>query len=206
MKVDINGIKAIIHYKSNKFILCCHGLYSNKDSKKYIELAEIALKNGISCIRFDFRGCGESNGKFEDSTLSNRIKDVNEVVKYIKNKYHAKISLFGSSFGGMVAISYSYLNKIKPLVLISTPYKIEGIKNFESSKYNILDMVSKLSHVLIMHGKKDEVVPVTHAEKIYRMLKEPKKFLLFNTDHSFSDEKERKIALEEAVKWIKFYI
>ena len=207
--IDINGIKAKIHYISNNFVICCHGLYSNKESKKYIEMAEIALKNGISCIRFDFRGCGASKGNFNESTLSNRINDLDEVVGYLKKNYsNAKISLFGSSFGGMVSIIYAYMHGIKPIVTISTPYKIEGIeKNFieDANKYNILEMMEKISHILIIHGKKDELVSKNHAEKIYKMAKQPKKILFFNTNHSFSDDIERRKALNEAVKWIKSY-
>ena len=206
LEANINGIKAIINECGNHFIICCHGLYSNKDSMKYVEMAELACKNGLSCVRFDFRGCGESTGKFEEATLSNRLKDLDEVVKYVKKNYNASISLFGSSFGGMVAIAYAYKNKIKPLVIMSTPHKIEGIeKNFveDARKYDLLEMVKTLSHILIIHGRKDEIVPLSHAEKIYEIAKQPKKILLFEADHSFSSNNERRKALEEAVAWIK---
>ena len=209
LNIDINGIKANIHYISNNFVICSHGLYSNKESKKYIEMAEMALKNNISCVRFDFRGCGSSKGNFNESTLSNRINDLSEVISYLKKNYsNAKISLFGSSFGGMVSIVYAYMHRIKPIVTISTPYKIEGIeKKFveDANKYHILEMMTKISHILIIHGNKDELVPKSHAEKIYKMAKQPKKILFFNADHSFSNPIERKKAINEAVKWIKSY-
>ncbi len=206
LEVNINGIKAIINECGNDFIICCHGLYSSKDSMKYIELASLACKNGLSCVRFDFRGCGESTGKFEEATLSNRLKDLDEVIEYVRKKYNAGISLFGSSFGGMVAIAYAYKNNIKPIVTISTPYKIEGIeKNFveDARKYDLLEMVKGLSHILIIHGKNDELVPLNHAEKLYESARQPKKILLFDADHSFSSRDERRKALEEAVAWIK---
>ena len=64
-------------------------------------------------------------------------------------------------------------------------------------------MVKTLSHILIIHGRKDEIVPLSHAEKIYEIAKQPKKILLFEADHSFSSNNERRKALEEAVAWIK---
>ena len=204
--LEIDGISAAIHYCGENFIICCHGLYSNKDSKKYVELAEKACRNGISCVRFDFRGCGKSKGKFEDSILSNRVKDLDKVVNFVKKEYNGNISLFGSSFGGMVAIVYAYQHKIKPIALISTPYKIDGIDaKFveDANRYDLLKMMKNLSHVLIIHGKKDELVPYTHAEKLYANARHPKKLLLLNSDHSFSDDAERNKALNEVILWVK---
>ena len=57
--------------------------------------------------------------------------------------------------------------------------------------------------MLIIHGRNDELVPFEHAEKLYENAMEPKKILLFNSDHSFSDDVERRKALEEAIAWIK---
>ena len=206
LEVNINGIKAIINECGEHFIICCHGLYSSKDSKKYVEISALACKNGFSSVRFDFRGCGESQGNFYESTLSNRLRDLHEVVEYVMQNYNASISLIGSSFGGMVAIAYVYKNGVKPVVTISTPYKIDGIeKNFveDAMKYDLLEMVKKVSHMLIIHGRNDELVPFEHAEKLYENAMEPKKILLFNSDHSFSDDVERRKALEEAIAWIK---
>jgi len=206
LEVNINGIKAVINECGEHFIICCHGLYSNKDSKKYVEISSLARKNGFSSVRFDFRGCGESEGNFFESTLSNRLKDLDEIVGYVKKNYGASISLIGSSFGGMVAIAYAYKNNVKPIVTISTPYKIDGIeKNFveDAMQYDLLEMIKNVSHILIIHGKNDELVPSEHAEKLYENASPPKKILIFDADHSFSDEGERIKAINEAISWIK---
>ncbi len=191
-KLDIKGLKAVLHYESEKFIVCCHGLYSNKDSKKYIELAEMANRKGISCIRFDFRGCGESKGKFDDK-IESRLNDLIKVVDFIYDKFDAKISLFGSSFGGMVAILYAslYTEYDIPLVTISTPF----IKH-----------VKECSKILIIHGIDDELVSVEEAKLLYKNAKEPKRLLFFKADHSFSNDNVRKKALEEAVKWLYSFL
>ena len=200
-KFDVNGIKGIVHYKSNKFIICCHGLFSSKDSRKYMEIAEIANEKGISCMRFDFRGCGESDGKFSYK-LEDRLKDLEEVMKYLARRYGSiKCALFGSSLGGMVAIKYAANREISSLAILATPYKFE-IDNYVA---DITAEIEKCSHLLVMHGLKDELVPYKHAELIYRKAKEPKKILFFNTNHSFTDENERRRAINEAVKWIEKY-
>ncbi len=209
-KFDVDGIKSVLQYVSNKFIICCHGLFSNKDSDKYKEIEKMALENGISCVRFDFYGCGESDGEFEDSILSNRINDLEKVIDYISKKSkEVEYALFGSSFGGMVCIACASKKKIKSMVIMSTPYKIEGILDEKFArdlkKYDMLELAKFCSHTLIVHGKMDELVPCEHANKIYEKIAPPKKILFFDADHSFSEKKERKKALEEAIKWFEKY-
>ncbi len=200
-KFEVEGVKGFIHYVSNNFIVCCHGLYSNKESKKYVEMAERANNAGLSCVRFDFRGCGESKGKFSFS-LRDKVDDLDEVIHYIAKKFgNPRFSLFGSSFGGMTSLFYGSENKVNSIVILSTPLRI----GFEHVSENVTPYAEKCSHVLIMHGLKDELVPNEDATIIYETAKQPKKLLFFNTDHSFSEENERAQALEEAIKWFKTY-
>ena len=51
----------------------------------------------------------------------------------------------------------------------------------------------------MMHGKKDEIVPVVYSRKILRLFKKAKKRLIIikNGDHSLSNKKNlKKITLE----------
>jgi len=202
-------ISAVLHHSSDDFIICCHGLYSSKESEKYIKMAEMAGKEDISVIRFDFRGCGESAGSIRDSTLSNRIEDLQEVIRYVRKRFsNARIALFGSSLGGMVAIMASSMDKkIMSLSVLSTPYEIKedmgmGKKFIEDLKrYDILKAVEKVPPILIIHGRKDELVPLEHAERIYAHAPEDKKILFFDADHSFSKFRDK--ALSESLTWIK---
>lgn len=206
LEYDINGIKTILHYKSNKFIVCCHGLYSNKESKKYLEMVTLANREGYSCIRFDFRGCGESKGKFNESKLSNRVKDLGEVINFFSNKFkNAEFALFGSSFGGMVSIIYASINPIKCLAIISTPYEIKG-RETKFVDLDVLKAAENVSKILIIHGLKDELVDYKQAKTLYEVVKEPKKILFFDADHSFSNKEVRIKALKESIYWIKSYL
>ena len=200
-KVKIDELTGVIHHVKERFIVCCHGLYSNKDSKKYLQMAEIANSVDISCIRFDFRGCGESGGDFSYN-LKDKVSDLKKIIEYITKKYgKVKFALFGSSFGGMVAIEYAAMNKVSSLAVVATPYKVA----FGKYKVNISHYVEKCSHMLVMHGKNDELISHSHAITIYKKSHQPKKLRLFDTDHSFSDEKDRHEAVKEAIKWIKKY-
>lgn len=81
------------------WLVCCHGFLSDK-SGSYEGRCERAVEEGYHGVRFDFRGCGESDGAFRDATLSSRIADLNAVLDYFDPD---SCVLFGSSFGGKVA-------------------------------------------------------------------------------------------------------
>lgn len=85
-------------------IILCHGFTSEKNSPTYINLEESLNKANMATFRFDFYGHGESDGKFEDITISEAVDDALNAVKFIKNKGYKKIGLFGSSFGGITAL------------------------------------------------------------------------------------------------------
>jgi alpha/beta superfamily hydrolase len=85
-------------------IVLCHGFTTSKNGRTYTRLERMLNQKGISTFRFDFYGHGESEGKFEDITLSEAIDDVQKAIHYLKNSGHEKIGLMGSSFGGFASL------------------------------------------------------------------------------------------------------
>jgi len=85
-------------------IILCHGFSTSKDGRTYVRLEQILNKKGLSTFRFDFFGHGESDGKFEEITTSEAADDVQNAIKFLKESGYKKISLVGSSFGGMASI------------------------------------------------------------------------------------------------------
>src|SRR3989442_15567060 len=57
-------------------VIACHGLAASKDSDKYLLLGAELPAAGLALARFDFRGCGESSGIEEGTTIATRIEDV----------------------------------------------------------------------------------------------------------------------------------
>lgn len=88
-------------------VILCHGFSSQKNNQTNTTLAPLLAEQGIGSLRFDFNGHGESEGKFEDITLSGAADDINAALEYLKKIEWAdkhKIGLFGSSFGGGAAV------------------------------------------------------------------------------------------------------
>ena len=85
-------------------VVLCHGMLSSKDGDKQLAYAGALEKHGTACLRFDFAGCGESDGRIEDVTLSRRLDDLADALQWARGQGFASFSLVGSSLGAAVAL------------------------------------------------------------------------------------------------------
>ncbi|OIO25514.1 hypothetical protein AUJ14_04085 [Candidatus Micrarchaeota archaeon CG1_02_55_22] len=89
---------------SHRAVVMAHGLGSHKGSTFYAQLAPRLVEKGISCLRVDLYGHGESTGDFEKLTPSKAVQDLVAAVRYLFTKGYSRIGLVGSSFGGNAAL------------------------------------------------------------------------------------------------------
>ncbi|MFH1591749.1 MAG: alpha/beta hydrolase [Candidatus Woesearchaeota archaeon] len=126
----------------------CHGYRGTKESSKVKPLAEKLISKGVGLFAFDFSGRGESEGKFEETTISQYIEDLASVINHL-SKYTDKISVIGSSLGGLVTLQEAVGDKkIKLLVLLSPvshfPWRSEkefsegGLKEWKERGYTYM--------------------------------------------------------------------
>lgn len=62
---------------------------------------ERAVAAGLTYARFDFRGIGESDGLFEETTIGREVEDLGLVLAEL---HGAPVYLIGSSLGGLVSV------------------------------------------------------------------------------------------------------
>ncbi|WP_353641892.1 alpha/beta hydrolase [Mesorhizobium sp. WSM2239] len=95
-------------------VLLLHGFTGSRDeleipSEKegiFERAARMWADKGIASLRIDFRGSGESEGKFEDTTLDGQIKDALAALDFLAAGGEVdkdRIALVGWSMGGAVA-------------------------------------------------------------------------------------------------------
>jgi pimeloyl-ACP methyl ester carboxylesterase len=84
---------------SDTWLVFCHGFVSDK-SGSYAGRCRRAAAEGYHAVRFDFRGCGASDGTFADQTLTSKVEDLRAVLGYFDAPSYA---LVGSSFGAKTA-------------------------------------------------------------------------------------------------------
>ena len=129
-----------IAYKSLKGkglgIIFIHGLNSDMNGNKALTVERYARKNKLNFIRFDCRGHGKSEGKFEEFTMSDWRKDLLDI---IDNVAKGPQILIGSSMGGwlMMLAAKARPKRIKGMIgLAAAP-------DFGKDLYNSLNKKNK---------------------------------------------------------------
>ncbi|MEL6719379.1 MAG: CocE/NonD family hydrolase [Bacteroidota bacterium] len=83
----------------------------------FIYLSERLAYHGISSIRFDFMGQGDSEGDYVNMTMKEQVRDYQKVLDYIKSEGFRDIGVIGESFGATCILG-SLTDDIKTLALL----------------------------------------------------------------------------------------
>ncbi len=141
----------------------------------------------INIFIFDYRQYGRSEGKISEQGTYIDAKAAFEYLHSRKDINHKKIIFFGCSLGSAVAVDLSLKERCCGLIL-ETPFT--SIKELAKFLYPFLplgyiiqtkyDSIAKMKDVevplLIIHGDKDELVPIEQGRKLYESANEPKEF------------------------------
>ncbi|MCA9255826.1 MAG: alpha/beta fold hydrolase [Phycisphaerales bacterium] len=85
-------------------VVCAHGLTGSRIGSCYrlVALGRQLAEAGVACLTFDFRGCGESGGRFIDVTCERLQRDLLAVLHFLSRRDDVdadRVGLCGSSFG-----------------------------------------------------------------------------------------------------------
>lgn len=221
-------------------ILMSHGLESSKDGNKWRFLAPKFSEAGFATLRFSYRGCGEGNekseGRFEGTVLSARIKDYKTAIDYLGTTEGDvnRLGVIGSSFGGMTALAAKD-RRVKAMIALSTPSRLRpptegeieafrrrGYFELESGKRLVSDIYADAQKhnintredvkeigcpLLVIHSRQDEVVPVGSAYELHNNAKEPKRLeIIEGANHSFDAPEHVEQVAKLSLEWFKKYL
>lgn len=102
--------------------LVLHGFGSNKDSKACISPAKLLQQWGYISLRFDMRGCGESEGPRGHIICLEQVEDTSSAVTYLMSRPEVdpgKIACAGHSFGAAVSVYTGGVDKRLAAVISS---------------------------------------------------------------------------------------
>ncbi len=199
----LHGVLTVPDAKTFPVVILCHGYASNTRSKTRSELSLHLQKKGIASFGFDFTGCGESEGKLNELTVSRGLADLTAAYNYVKKlkNIDGRIGLLGSSFSGSVAVLFAAQHDVKTLALKSPVSDYGSISSVpldseekrrkfscDAKKYDVCLAAEKIkSPTMIVHGSKDDVVPAEQSKKLFSHLKCEKKLeIIKGADHRYS--------------------
>jgi len=185
--------------KNFKTLVFFHGNAGGLENRIY-KLNHLSDLN-LNYLIFAYRGFSGNNGKPTEEGI---YRDSKAVINWLNSKGIKKkdIILYGESLGGAVAIEIAQKESFAGIILESTftsmidmgqkYYPIFPVSFLLKDKYETKNKIKNLnSPTLVMHGKKDKIVPFYMGEKIYDLLNTPKyKYFTNNDDHmmEFNDQ------------------
>jgi fermentation-respiration switch protein FrsA (DUF1100 family) len=176
-RLNLYGVLSLpTHFDTG--VLFLHGGGVQASTALYTHLQEKFSKQKIASLAFDFRGCGQSEGNFEEGSLANRLADAEAAMQFLMQKSklpESRIYLWGSSMGGHLvcrlselhpelggiilqsAAAYSKASEVLPLNHQFT----EAISQPESwvNSPAFAALANYFGNLLIIYGDHDTVVP-----------------------------------------------
>ena len=201
---------------SDVLVVIGHGVTGNKDRPFVMTLADGLAEAGFATLRMSFTGNGDSEGTFQDCTITKEVEDLGSVLDVVA--VGRQIVYAGHSMGGAVGvIAAAKDNRISRLVSLAG--MVHTAKFFEvefgdqvpdegcmwedeecplSSKYvndmkeigSILELGSKVQVPwLLIHGTEDDVVPIEETNEIFDNSSAPKKRSSLKVQTTYSAQK-----------------
>ena len=72
---------------------------------------------------------------------------------------------------------------------------------------NFAEIPAGIPRCLIIHGERDELIPLSHAQALFERAQEPKALeILPGADHRFTDSEDRERAARLSTAWFKRHL
>ncbi|MFX0028978.1 MAG: alpha/beta hydrolase [Candidatus Hermodarchaeota archaeon] len=165
--------------KNKPITLICHphpqyggNMYNNVVSGVFNKLIE----NNFSCLRFNFRGVGNSSGSHSNGT--GELSDVHACVDFLIKEGFERILVCGYSYGAAIGCSaVNYSDNIIGFISISFPW---NFMNFYKEK----SQTSKPK--LFIQGNRDQVAHIDQFQDNYEHYLDPKESkIIEGADHFY---------------------
>jgi hypothetical protein len=168
-------------------ILFLHG--NAGDISHRTPMAEGILREGLSVLLLEYRGYGGSEGSpSEDGFHFDALAAHDFLVR--KSGGSHRVVVFGRSMGGAVAARLTATRPCGGLILESAFTSLEGMGRVLypilpgflfrrlKGRFSTLEWVGKVGvPVLIIHGTRDEIVPVEHGRELWTAVPGPKAWM-----------------------------
>ena len=175
-------------------ILWCHGNAGNVIHR--LENLKLLYRLGLSVFLFDYRGYGRSQGRPSEEGLYQDALGAHDYLMRIRMIRPERIIIFGRSLGAAVAGELAAQKPAAGLILESAFPSIEAVAKFHygglpvhwllGADFRLIDRLPHLSPPkLIIHGDKDEIIPLELGRQVFEAATPPKFFYVISgADHN----------------------
>jgi len=162
-------------------LLFCHGNAGNVSHR--LENVAYLLRAGFQVLLFDYRGYGHSSGRPSERGL---YQDAAAAWAHLVERTDtagAPRVIFGRSLGGAVAVELATRIMADALIIESTFTSVRAMLRLlfplplpaPPVKYDSLAKIGQLNApLLVIHGERDELIPMTQGRALYEAAPEPK--------------------------------
>ena len=179
-------------FKKFKTLVIFHGNAGDLSNRIY-KLNEL-YKLDINILLISWRGFSGNKGS---PTEQNLYQDAETVVKWLNEKKvsNKQIILYGESLGSGVAVELGKKNNFNSIILESPFTSIENsakiyypylpVKILLKDRYDSINKIQMISTpIFIMHGEKDDVVPISMGRELFKKANSPKhSYFTADDDH-----------------------
>ena len=158
-------------------ILYSHG--NGEDLGDLSGLLEELRGAGFAVFAFDYRGYGTSGGAPSEEGVYRDADAAYDYLMKVLNVEPGRVVALGRSLGGGVAVDLASRKQLGGLVIESsftTAFRVmTRVSLLPFDKFRSASKIGRVRcPVLVIHGRRDEVVPFSHGEELFSRANEPK--------------------------------
>ena len=232
---QIVGMLHLPEQSDQRVLILCHGLGGNKveGNRIFVEAARRFSEKGYAVLRFDFYGSGDSEGEFQDTTISHNVENLKDAIKFVRAQDYTKVCVLGLSLGAATAIltmadepydsliTCSAVADTRSLFDSRAPESIkknEDIQVYEHDGWQIrrrfwedalrYDVLRSFSTIkipkLILQGDADDAPFLEGFKALQRIASPPCEFYIFpGVGHTFKNSKDRNHFYQIVLRWLR---
>jgi pimeloyl-ACP methyl ester carboxylesterase len=168
-------------------ILLCHGNGGNIGDR--LIDSDLVSRAGFNVMLFDYRGYGRSTGRPDEEGTYRDARAAREALVAQPECDPARVIYLGESLGGAIALALAVQAPPRGLILQSTFTTLRAVAHHHypvipsavvPDAYPSIRRIGRLrAPLLVLHGDRDEVVPLSEGRALYDAAPEPKRMHVF---------------------------
>jgi hypothetical protein len=173
---------------SSRWLLIFHGNAGNLATPGRPEHDAQMRRLGLGLLAVDYRGYGESDGVPTERGLYTDARAAYDYLTVVRKIPARRIVIYGHSLGSGVAVELASSVPAAGLIIegafTSVPdrgaelYRYIPVQWIARNRFNSLARIRSLRMpLLVIHGRDDATIPISHGRRLFDAAPEPKSFL-----------------------------